>query len=208
MPRRARNASGARARARKPEREEPDRDRRDQPDRRRLGLGQVRSRVEARSEDIHLVLAVGAFDDIVADRTQAERAFLHRRQSYIFVLSVYNLSVTASPSSPVPENLPEAPGVYLFRNAKSRIIYVGKARSLKKRVSSYFHKTIDDTKTRALLSEQTSVETIVTRTELEALLLENSLIKKHHPRYNVCLRDDKTYPYVKITTGENGRGRS
>ncbi len=110
--------------------------------------------------------------------------------------------MTPPHSSPVPENLPEAPGVYLFRNSKSRIIYVGKARSLKRRVSSYFHKHIEDTKTRALLSEQASVETIVTRTEFEALLLENSLIKKHHPRYNVCLRDDKTYPYIKITTGE------
>jgi excinuclease ABC subunit C len=101
-----------------------------------------------------------------------------------------------------PENLPDAPGVYLFRNARDRIVYVGKARSLKKRVSSYFHKTIDDPKTRALLTDHRCVETIVTRTELEALLLENSLIKKHRPRYNVCLRDDKTYPYIKITTGE------
>ncbi|HKB69935.1 MAG TPA: excinuclease ABC subunit UvrC [Thermoanaerobaculia bacterium] len=101
-----------------------------------------------------------------------------------------------------PENLPDAPGVYLFRNSRDRIVYVGKARSLKKRVSSYFHKTIEDVKTRALLSEYRSLETIVTRTELEALLLENALIKKHHPRYNVCLRDDKTYPYIKITTGE------
>ena len=101
-----------------------------------------------------------------------------------------------------PENLPDAPGVYLFRNSRDRIVYVGKARSLKKRVSSYFHKTIDDPKTRALLTDHRSVETIVTRTELEALLLENALIKKHRPRYNVCLRDDKTYPYIKITTGE------
>jgi len=109
----------------------------------------------------------------------------------------------ADPEVPAPpENVPDAPGVYLFRNARERIVYVGKARSLRKRVSSYFHKTIEDTKTRALLSEYRSLETIVTRTELEALLLENSLIKKHHPRYNVCLRDDKTYPCVKITTGE------
>jgi excinuclease ABC subunit C len=101
-----------------------------------------------------------------------------------------------------PDNLPDAPGVYLFRNTRDRIVYVGKARSLKKRVSSYFHKTVDDPKTRALLSDHRTVETIVTRTELEALLLENALIKKHRPRYNICLRDDKTYPYIKITTGE------
>ena len=101
-----------------------------------------------------------------------------------------------------PENLPDAPGVYLFRNSRDKIVYAGKARSLKKRVSSYFHKTVDDVKTRALLAEYHHLETIVTRTELEALLLENALIKKHRPRYNVCLRDDKTYPYIKITTGE------
>ncbi|HWC64734.1 MAG TPA: GIY-YIG nuclease family protein, partial [Thermoanaerobaculia bacterium] len=115
---------------------------------------------------------------------------------------VYNYSVAAFETPAPPENLPDAPGVYLFRNSRDRIVYVGKARSLKKRVSSYFHKTIDDAKTRALLSEYRSLETIVTRTELEALLLENALIKKHRPRYNVCLRDDKTYPYIKITTGE------
>lgn len=106
-----------------------------------------------------------------------------------------------APPAP-PENLPDAPGVYLFRNSREKIVYVGKARSLKKRVSSYFHKTVEDTKTRALLGEYRSLETIVTRTELEALLLENALVKKHRPRYNVCLRDDKTYPYIKITTGE------
>ncbi|HMA18758.1 MAG TPA: excinuclease ABC subunit UvrC, partial [Thermoanaerobaculia bacterium] len=80
--------------------------------------------------------------------------------------------------------------------------YVGKARSLKKRVASYFVRGSEVTKTEALLDSFADVETIVTNTELEALLLENALIKKHRPRYNVCLRDDKTYPYVKITTGE------
>jgi excinuclease ABC subunit C len=110
--------------------------------------------------------------------------------------------VTAPHPPAAPENLPDSPGVYLFRNSKDRILYVGKARSLKKRVATYFHRNVEDAKTRALVSEQRSVDTIVTRTELEALLLENSLIKKHRPRYNVCLRDDKTYPYIKITTGE------
>lgn len=110
--------------------------------------------------------------------------------------------MSASEDLTPPENLPDGPGVYLFRNSRGRILYVGKALSLKKRVSSYFHRTVEDPKTRALLADYASVETIVTRTELEALLLENALIKKHHPRYNICLRDDKTYPYIKITTGE------
>jgi excinuclease ABC subunit C len=106
----------------------------------------------------------------------------------------------ASPAQP-PSNLPDAPGVYLFQNAKGKILYVGKARSLKKRVASYFSRDTDS-KTDALLHAFSEIETIVTNTNLEALLLENTLIKKHRPRYNILLRDDKTYPYVKVTTGE------
>jgi excinuclease ABC subunit C len=101
-----------------------------------------------------------------------------------------------------PENVPDSPGVYLFKDRRGKILYVGKARSLKKRVASYFVRGPEVTKTEALLDSFTDVETIVTNTELEALLLENSLIKKHRPRFNVCLRDDKTYPHIKITTGE------
>ena len=101
-----------------------------------------------------------------------------------------------------PENVPDAPGAYLFKDRRGKILYVGKARSLKKRVASYFVRGDEAAKTSALLDSFADVETIVTNTELEALLLENALIKKHRPRYNVCLRDDKTYPYVKITTGE------
>jgi excinuclease ABC subunit C len=101
-----------------------------------------------------------------------------------------------------PEGLPDAPGVYLFRGPRAKLLYVGKARSLRKRVASYFVRGADSAKSEALLSSYRDIETIVTNTELEALLLENALIKKHRPRYNVCLRDDKTYPYIKITTGE------
>jgi len=101
-----------------------------------------------------------------------------------------------------PDNLPDSPGVYLFKGARGKVLYVGKATSLKKRVASYFSHDARDTKTEALLDSYQDLETIGTNTELEALLLENALIKKHHPRYNICLRDDKTYPYIKITTGE------
>jgi len=101
-----------------------------------------------------------------------------------------------------PENLPDSPGVYIFRGPRGKPLYVGKALSLKKRVASYFSHDPQDSKTEAMLEAFQDVETIGTNTELEALLLENALIKKHHPRYNVCLRDDKTYPYIKITTGE------
>jgi len=101
-----------------------------------------------------------------------------------------------------PEGVPDSPGVYLFRGPRGKLLYVGKARSLKKRVASYFVRGAETAKADALLSSYREIETIVTNTELEALLLENALIKKHRPRYNVCLRDDKTYPYIKITTGE------
>ncbi len=103
---------------------------------------------------------------------------------------------------PPPENIPDAPGVYLFKGPRGKLLYVGKARNLKKRVASYFAKGPESVKTEAFLHSYEQLETIVTNTELEALLLENALIKKHRPRYNVCLRDDKTYPYIKITTGE------
>ncbi len=98
--------------------------------------------------------------------------------------------------------MPDSPGVYIFKGARGKVLYVGKALSLKKRVASYFSREPKDAKTEALIAAYQDLETIGTNTELEALLLENALIKKHHPRYNVCLRDDKTYPYVKITTGE------
>jgi excinuclease ABC subunit C len=101
-----------------------------------------------------------------------------------------------------PQNVPDAPGVYLFKGPRGKVLYVGKARSLKKRLASYFTKGSDSSKTDALLRSFTEVETIVTNTNLEALLLENTLIKRHRPRYNICLRDDKTYPYIKVTTGE------
>ncbi|MFM8454259.1 MAG: excinuclease ABC subunit UvrC [Gammaproteobacteria bacterium] len=92
-------------------------------------------------------------------------------------------------------DFPENPGVYIMRNAQSKIIYVGKAKNLKKRVSSYFLKT-PDPKTEALLKQVVHLEFTITRTEQEALLLENNLIKIHQPKYNIILKDDKSYPYL------------
>jgi len=96
---------------------------------------------------------------------------------------------------------PELPGVYLFQDARGKVIYVGKAKQLRRRVSSYFLAE-PSPKTASMLARARGLEFIVTRTEVEALILENQLIKKHRPRYNVLLRDDKTYPYIKITTAE------
>ncbi len=95
--------------------------------------------------------------------------------------------------------LPELPGVYQFFNSENRIIYVGKAKNLKKRVSSYFNKTSDSLKTNALVKQICDLKYIVVGSENEALLLENNLIKQYQPRYNVLLKDGKSYPSICIT---------
>ena len=92
--------------------------------------------------------------------------------------------------------LPDKPGVYLFIDKSGRIIYVGKAKRLKKRVASYFTKNHESGKTRILVNKIVDIRHIVVDTETDALLLENNLIKKYQPRYNVLLKDDKTYPYI------------
>jgi excinuclease ABC subunit C len=100
-------------------------------------------------------------------------------------------------------SLPTSAGVYLYRNAEGEIIYVGKAGNLRNRVSSYFHEArVHDAKTGTLVREAVDVDYIVVANEKEALALENHLIKQKQPRFNILLRDDKTYPYVKLTLGE------
>jgi len=100
-------------------------------------------------------------------------------------------------------SLPTSPGVYLYKNAEGEVIYVGKANSLRHRVSSYFHEgRVADAKTGTLVREAVDVDYIVVANNKEALALENHLIKQKKPRFNILLRDDKTYPYVKLTLGE------
>ncbi len=99
--------------------------------------------------------------------------------------------------------LPDRPGVYLYKDAKAQVIYVGKAASLKSRVRSYFLDSRPrDAKTDALVRQVRDLEYVVTDNELEALMLEANLVRKHRPRYNIILRDDKHYPFLKLTTDE------
>ena len=102
------------------------------------------------------------------------------------------------------KNLPDNPGIYQMKDERSRVIYVGKARSLKSRVRSYFQSINNlDPKTRTLVGEIADLEYIATDSEVEALILENNLIKYYRPKYNIRLRDDKSYPYLKVTINED-----
>src|SRR5216683_5633554 len=98
--------------------------------------------------------------------------------------------------------LPEQPGVYIYSNAAGDTIYVGKARALRDRVRNYLGAYGADSKTNALLEEVVRLEVIVTDSVVEALALENNLIKQRNPKYNILLRDDKNYPYLQLTTTE------
>ena len=94
--------------------------------------------------------------------------------------------------------VPEKPGCYLHKDKNGNVIYVGKAKNLKRRVSSYFNK-IHTGKTKALVDNISDFEYIVTNSEMESFILEINLIKKYSPKYNILLKDDKTYPYIELT---------
>lgn len=103
------------------------------------------------------------------------------------------------------KNLTSQPGVYRMYNAQEEVIYVGKAKNLKKRVSSYFRLNLDNSKTRSLVSQITNMDVTVVNSETEAFLLENNFIKKYKPRYNVVMRDDKSYPFIFLSDHEHPR---
>src|ERR1051326_1116218 len=101
--------------------------------------------------------------------------------------------------SSIVRTLPDEPGVYQYFDKEGAILYVGKAKSLRKRVASYFQKEHDNGKTEMLVRRIEDIKFIIVETELDALLLENNLIKKYQPRYNVMLKDDKTYPWICVS---------
>lgn len=109
-------------------------------------------------------------------------------------------STTTFDPSELLRHMTHRPGIYRMLDAAGRVIYVGKARDLRRRVSSYFRGRAHDAKTIAMLRAVAGIEVTVTRTEAEALMLEYNLIKRHKPRFNVVLRDDKSYPYIRIST--------
>src|SRR5262249_28750435 len=101
------------------------------------------------------------------------------------------------------KRIPPGPGVYLYKDVSAQTIYVGKAKSLRNRVRTYFQQSRDlDERKDQMMDAIDDVEFIMTDTEGEALALENNLIKQHQPKYNILLRDDKTYPYIKLTVNE------
>src|SRR6185503_7414710 len=104
------------------------------------------------------------------------------------------------------KRLPNAPGVYRMMNAAGDVLYVGKARSLKKRVTNYAQGRFHTTRIGRMVRETSTMEFVVTRTEIEALLLEANLIKRLRPRFNVLMRDDKSFPYIMLTSGHAAPG--
>ena len=98
--------------------------------------------------------------------------------------------------------LPNLPGVYKMLGVDGELLYVGKAKNLKNRVTTYFAKTVEHPKTRALVARIRNIETLITRSETEALLLEQNLIKENKPPYNIMLRDDKSYLYIFISADQ------
>lgn len=104
------------------------------------------------------------------------------------------------------KNLPNVPGCYIFKNSNDEIIYVGKAKALKKRVNSYVNK-VNNYKTMQLVNDIRSLDFITTTNEKEALILEQTLIKQYHPKYNILLADDKRYPYIQVTNEKDPQYR-
>ena len=112
------------------------------------------------------------------------------------------MAVPATILDKIP-HLPESPGVYLWRDAEGKVLYVGKAKRLRSRVRSYVASDhAESVKTRALMQQVEALDTIVVPSEAHALILEANLIKEYKPRFNIALRDDKSYPYIKVTVQE------
>ena len=109
--------------------------------------------------------------------------------------------MTQKEFSAIASSIPTQPGIYKYFNAENELLYVGKAKHLRKRVSSYFSKTLSSNKTRELVRRIHHIEFTIVNSEQDAFLLENTLIKEFQPKYNISLKDSKTYPYIVIKNG-------
>lgn len=132
-----------------------------------------------------------------------ERVITRSQHNLLVGGATVRIKVDANPKLRLT-SLTQQPGCYLFANAREQILYVGKAKNLQKRVSSYFHKS-QNQRTAALLAEVTTISTFVCASEKEALILEYNLIKNHHPKFNVLLKDDKRFPYIAISNERHPR---
>ncbi len=121
-----------------------------------------------------------------------------KRAKFTGKYAIAEVAITNAHIKQVVESLPDTPGVYQFYSSEMALLYIGKAKNLKRRVSSYFNKAHDSSRITMMVRQIADIKTILVETEYDALLLENNLIKKHQPRYNVSLKDDKTYPWIVI----------
>src|SRR5215469_2445503 len=120
---------------------------------------------------------------------------------FFYIMSKRSKSELYERLKTMARNAPKEPGIYILKDPDNRMIYVGKARLLRNRLQSYFSRS-KDIKTIALLNHCYSIETIIASNEYEALILENTLIKQHSPKYNINLKDGKTYPVIRVSAGE------
>ena len=105
----------------------------------------------------------------------------------------------------ISKSIPTEPGIYFFKDGAQKILYIGKAKNLRNRVRSYFNKSNKDAKSSVMLSKARAIDFLIVSNEVEAIITEANMIKEYKPKYNICLKDDKTFPYIAVTDEEYPR---